>query len=109
MFIGPTIWPVIGNALQLKAEGGVYPHVAFTKMSKKYGNLMGIGFGPAYSLVVSGYDEIKEILKKPETMDRFEFPFVRDRSFNKTLGKYLMYHIYWEIISSAQCNPAIYI
>jgi len=64
-----------------------YPHLALAKMAQKYGNIMGLGFGSIYTVVVSGYEEMKEIFTKQETYDRYPLPFVADRSFHKNLGK----------------------
>jgi len=72
----------------MRLANAKYPHLALAKMAKKYGNIMGLGFGSTYSVVISGYEELREIFKKSETCEaRFEFPYVKDRSFNKSLGK----------------------
>jgi len=56
---------------------------------------MGLGFGMIYVVVISGYEEMKTILKKSETSeDRFEFPYVKDRSYNQKLGKCLQRKMY---------------
>jgi len=65
-----------------------YAHIALAKLAKIYGSIMGVGFGSQYCVVVSGHQEMEDIMKKSETCEsRFEFPYVKDRSYNKTLGK----------------------
>ncbi len=79
---------MIGNVIEIRSANANYPHLALSKLSKRYGNIMGLGFGSTYSVVISGYEELKDIFKKPETCEaRYEFPFVKDRSFNKSLGR----------------------
>jgi len=86
---GPIIWPLIGNALELAATDLKCPHLALAKLAKKYGNIVGFGFGPQYSVLLSGYEDMKKILKKPELCEfRFISPGVQDRSFNQNLGKH---------------------
>jgi len=91
MHAGPIIWPYIGNVLELAAADLKYPHLALAKLAKKYGNIVGFGFGPRYSVLLSGYEEMKEILKKPEVCEfRFVSAGVQDRSFNQNLGNNLI-------------------
>lgn len=67
------------------------------KLAKKYGNVMGFGFGVHYAVLLSGYEEMKDILKRPETCDsRFQFSYVEDRNFNKNLGNCL--NIFYKLI-----------
>ncbi|XP_067277957.1 cytochrome P450 1B1 [Pseudorasbora parva] len=56
---GPFPWPVIGNAAQL----GTCPHVYFTRMAQKYGNVFQIKLGSRNVVVLNG-DAIKEALIK---------------------------------------------
>ena len=50
---GPFPWPVVGNAMQL----GQMPHITFTKMAKKYGNIYQIRLG-CYDIVVLNGDTV---------------------------------------------------
>ncbi|XP_074531918.1 cytochrome P450 1B1 [Halichoeres trimaculatus] len=56
---GPFPWPVIGNAAQL----GNAPHVFFTRMTQKYGNIFQIKLGSRNVVVLNG-DSIKQALVK---------------------------------------------
>ncbi|XP_041644679.1 cytochrome P450 1B1 [Cheilinus undulatus] len=56
---GPFAWPVIGNAAQL----GKTPHLYFTRMAKKYGNVFQIKLGCRTVVVLNG-DSIKQALVK---------------------------------------------
>ncbi|XP_061602215.1 cytochrome P450 1B1 [Cololabis saira] len=56
---GPWAWPLIGNAAQL----GSAPHLFFTRMTRKYGNVFQIQLGSRVVLVLNG-DSIKQALVK---------------------------------------------
>lgn len=56
---GPIAWPIIGNAAQL----GSAPHLYFTRMVKKYGNVFQIKLGSRTVVVLNG-DSIKQALVK---------------------------------------------
>ncbi|XP_034755152.1 cytochrome P450 1B1 [Etheostoma cragini] len=54
---GPLAWPLIGNASQM----GNAPHLYFTRMAKKYGNVFQIKLGSLPVVVLNG-DSIKAAL-----------------------------------------------
>ncbi|KAM6956449.1 cytochrome P450 1B1 [Aplochiton taeniatus] len=56
---GPFPWPVIGNAAQV----GKMPHLYFTRMERKYGNVFQIKLGSRTVVVLNG-DSIKQALVK---------------------------------------------
>ncbi|KAM3606214.1 uncharacterized protein V6R79_012811 [Siganus canaliculatus] len=56
---GPIAWPIIGNAAQI----GNAPHLYFTRMAKKYGNVFQIKLGCRTVVVLNG-DSIKQALVK---------------------------------------------
>lgn len=56
---GPFPWPVIGNAAQL----GKTPHLYFTRMERKYGNVFQMKLGSRTVVVLNG-DSIKQALVK---------------------------------------------
>ena len=47
---GPFAWPVVGNAMQL----GQMPHITFSKLAKKYGNVYQIRLGCSNIVVLNG-------------------------------------------------------
>ncbi|KAM9777835.1 cytochrome P450 1B1-like [Neosynchiropus ocellatus] len=55
---GPIPWPVVGNAMQL----GQMPHISFTKLAKKYGNVYQIRLGNSDIVVLNGNVAIREAL-----------------------------------------------
>ncbi|XP_034234870.1 cytochrome P450 307a1-like [Thrips palmi] len=57
---GPKAWPVIGN-LHLLGEHS-NPFLAFTALSKKYGDIFSMVLGSSPCVVVNNYDLIKEVL-----------------------------------------------
>lgn len=67
---GPIPWPLIGNAAQL----GNSPHLALTRMARKYGNVFQIKLGSRTVVVLNG-DTIKQALVKqgPEFAGRPDF------------------------------------
>lgn len=56
---GPFPWPIIGNAPQL----GNAPHLSFSRMAQKYGNVFQIKLGSRAVVVLNG-DAIKQALVK---------------------------------------------
>lgn len=56
---GPFPWPVIGNAAQI----GSAPHLYFTRMAQKYGNVFQIKLGCRKVVVLNG-DSIRQALVK---------------------------------------------
>ncbi|XP_028324814.1 cytochrome P450 1B1-like [Gouania willdenowi] len=67
---GPFPWPLIGNAAQL----GKAPHLYFSRMAKKYGNVFQIKLGNRTVVVLNG-DSIKQALVKqgPDFAGRPDF------------------------------------
>lgn len=80
---GPRGLPFLGNFFQLDFEQS---HVAIQRYVKKYGNLLGMDFGPLSSVTISGLPLIKEafITQDKNFMDRPVMP-LRSRFF-KTNG-----------------------
>uniref|UniRef100_A0A3B3UV72 Cytochrome P450, family 1, subfamily C, polypeptide 1 n=1 Tax=Poecilia latipinna TaxID=48699 RepID=A0A3B3UV72_9TELE len=60
---GPFAWSVVGNALQL----GQMPHVAFTKLAKKYRDVYKIRLGCSDIVVLNGAYVIREALIQHST------------------------------------------
>ncbi|KAL0969176.1 hypothetical protein UPYG_G00223470 [Umbra pygmaea] len=55
---GPFAWPVVGNAMQL----GQMPHITFSNLAKKYGNVYQIRLGCNNIVVLNGETAIREAL-----------------------------------------------
>lgn len=60
---GPFAWPVVGNAMQL----GQMPHITFSKLAKKYGNVYQIRLGSSDIVVLNGYASIRKALLQHST------------------------------------------
>ncbi|XP_064881760.1 cytochrome P450 1B1-like [Oncorhynchus nerka] len=60
---GPFAWPVVGNAMQL----GQMPHITFSKLAKKYGNVYQIRLGCNNIVVLNGDTAIREALVQHST------------------------------------------
>ncbi|XP_034153124.1 cytochrome P450 1B1-like [Esox lucius] len=60
---GPFAWPVVGNAMQL----GQMPHITFSKLAKKYGNVYQIRLGCNDIVVLNGETAIREALVQHST------------------------------------------
>ncbi|XP_066298300.1 cytochrome P450 2U1-like [Branchiostoma lanceolatum] len=58
---GPRSWPLIGNLPILSHDAA---HVQFTELSKKYGDVFTIYYGPKLVVVLNGFETIKEALIK---------------------------------------------
>ncbi|TSO67480.1 Cytochrome P450 1B1 [Bagarius yarrelli] len=55
---GPFAWPLVGNAMQL----GQMPHITFSRLAKKYGNVYQIRLGCNDIVVLNGYTAIRQAL-----------------------------------------------
>uniref|UniRef100_H3DJA0 Cytochrome P450 1A1 n=1 Tax=Tetraodon nigroviridis TaxID=99883 RepID=H3DJA0_TETNG len=60
---GPFAWPVVGNAMQL----GQMPHITFSKLAKKYGNVYQIRLGCSDIVVLNGDRVIRQALIQHST------------------------------------------
>ncbi|XP_061599415.1 cytochrome P450 1B1-like [Cololabis saira] len=60
---GPFAWPVVGNALQL----GQMPHITFSKLAKKYGDVYQIRLGCSDVVVLNGDRVIRQALIQHST------------------------------------------
>ncbi|XP_074548055.1 cytochrome P450 1C1 [Halichoeres trimaculatus] len=60
---GPFAWPVVGNAMQL----GQMPHITFSKLAKKYGNVYQIRLGCSDIVVLNGDRAIRQALIQHST------------------------------------------
>ncbi|XP_059908161.1 cytochrome P450 1B1-like [Gadus macrocephalus] len=60
---GPFAWPVVGNAMQL----GQMPHITFSRLAKKYGNVYQIRLGGNDIVVLNGDKAIREALIEHST------------------------------------------
>ncbi|KAM9637460.1 cytochrome P450 1A4-like isoform 2-T5 [Morphnus guianensis] len=57
---GPRGYPILGNVLELRKD----THLALTRLSQKYGDVMEVRIGTRPVLVLSGLDTIKQALVK---------------------------------------------
>ncbi|XP_026711620.1 cytochrome P450 1A5-like isoform X2 [Athene cunicularia] len=57
---GPKGYPILGNVLELRKD----THLALTRLSQKYGDVMEVRIGTRPVLVLSGLDTIKQALVK---------------------------------------------
>ncbi|KAM9515462.1 cytochrome P450 1A4-like [Guaruba guarouba] len=57
---GPRGFPILGNVLELRKD----PHMALTRLSQRYGDVMEVRIGTRPVLVLSGLDTIKQALVK---------------------------------------------
>ncbi|NP_001018446.2 cytochrome P450 1C1 [Danio rerio] len=60
---GPFAWPLVGNAMQL----GQMPHITFSKLAKKYGNVYQIRLGCSDIVVLNGDAAIRKALVQHST------------------------------------------
>lgn len=60
---GPFAWPLVGNAMQL----GQMPHITFSKLAKKYGNVYQIRLGSSDIVVLNGESAIRSALLQHST------------------------------------------
>jgi hypothetical protein len=79
---------VLGSIPQMMMEDMAYPYRQMMGLRRKYGDLMSVGFGVNYTVVISSFELMKDVLKRPEaTLERFRFQFTDQRTDGKNLGK----------------------
>ncbi|XP_064359164.1 cytochrome P450 2C11-like [Dromaius novaehollandiae] len=83
---GPLALPVIGNLLQLRAADTCE---AFRKLSEKYGPVFMLRLGSEPTVVLFGYDVVREVLvsRSEEFTDRGRFP--SSEKIGKGLGLFM--------------------
>ncbi|XP_017600836.1 PREDICTED: cytochrome P450 1A4-like, partial [Corvus brachyrhynchos] len=57
---GPRGYPMVGNLLELRKD----THLALTRLSRQYGDVMEVRIGTRPVLVLSGLDTIRQALVK---------------------------------------------
>ncbi|XP_078081264.1 cytochrome P450 2J6-like isoform X1 [Mustelus asterias] len=69
---GPWGLPFVGNILQVDLSN---PHLSFTKLWKKYGNVVSLQFGWRNTVILNGFETLKEALvkKSEDFADRPDF------------------------------------
>uniref|UniRef100_A0A6I8SE43 Uncharacterized protein n=1 Tax=Xenopus tropicalis TaxID=8364 RepID=A0A6I8SE43_XENTR len=72
---GPRPLPVIGNLLLMDRK---QPYKALLKVSKKYGPVCSFQIGPLKTVVLCGYDTVKDALLNDEFADRPAMPMLDD-------------------------------
>ncbi|XP_051744172.1 cytochrome P450 2K1-like isoform X7 [Ctenopharyngodon idella] len=80
---GPKPLPLLGNLLQLDLK---QPHVSLWELSKKYGSVFKVHFGPRKVVVLAGYKTVKQALvnQAEEFGERDITPIFQD--FNQGFG-----------------------
>nr|AKH03515.1 cytochrome P450 3076A1 [Paracyclopina nana] len=87
---GPLNLPLMGSCVSLLKTGkNVFrePHLAMSKLSQIYGNIMSVGLGSDTWVILSGFDEIREFSMKSEATSRPSMPaLIELYAFNEQLG-----------------------
>jgi hypothetical protein len=66
-----------------------FTHVGFHNLAQKYRTkILGLYLGPFPTVVVSDYENIRQVLTRPEFQGRVKVPVVDMRTYNKNLGEY---------------------
>ncbi|XP_036403174.1 cytochrome P450 1B1 [Megalops cyprinoides] len=90
---GPFPWPVIGNAVQL----GSAPHIYFTRMAKKYGEVFQIKLGSRVVVVLNGEAIRTALIKKgADFAGRPDFTSFRFISNGKSMA-FGNYNDWWKV------------
>ncbi|XP_041345669.1 cytochrome P450 1A4-like [Pyrgilauda ruficollis] len=81
---GPRGYPVLGNVLELRGD----THLALTRLSRRYGDVMEVRIGTRPVLVLSGLDTIRQALVKQgdDFMGRPDLPSFRYVSNGQSLA-----------------------
>ena len=73
---GPPKYPIIGNALEISQSGQNTPSIFYgvRKFAKLYGKVFGFHLGSEVFVVLTDYQDIKDMMKKEELSARSPFP-----------------------------------
>nr|XP_033785239.1 cytochrome P450 2D15-like isoform X2 [Geotrypetes seraphini] len=79
---GPLSIPFLGNMLQVDFR---QPHISFSQLSKKYGNVFSLQFCWKNTVVLNGFKVLKEalVVKSEDFADRPPFPLFKHLGVNK--------------------------
>ncbi|XP_065352558.1 uncharacterized protein LOC135947516 [Cloeon dipterum] len=78
-------YPILGSLPSLRASTPL--HVTACNLAKKYGPIFGIYLGPTRTtIVVNGYEAVKNVLSREDLAYRPDAILFRERSYNKRLG-----------------------
>ncbi|XP_069380514.1 cytochrome P450 2K1-like [Paralichthys olivaceus] len=73
---GPRPLPLLGNLLLLDPKS---PHIALYALSKKYGSVFTMHFGPKKAVVLAGHKTIRQALVQNDALsDKEALPIIRD-------------------------------
>jgi len=67
----------------------LYGNYSFDQMEglkRRYGDLVSIGIGTQYAVLVNSFELMKDLFKRQETLDRFEFQIIKERNRGRNLG-----------------------
>ena len=69
---GPSRFPFLGNVLDLKSPHSATPSVFWgvTQLQKKFGNIFGLYLGSMRTVVLTKYEDMKELLSHEEASSR---------------------------------------
>nr|XP_032825595.1 cytochrome P450 2F5-like [Petromyzon marinus] len=81
---GPRPWPLLGNLMQVNLHA---PYETLTKLAETYGPVYSVSLGPRRSVVLAGYEAVREalVLHADDFSDRPIVPLHRDLSSYKGL------------------------
>lgn len=79
---GPLRLPVLGSVLQMAWQDKM-PHLALSKLSQRYGDVMSFGLGVHNAVVISSYKLIREVSNSLDLIPRYALPFIEDRNFGR--------------------------
>ncbi|CAG7667457.1 unnamed protein product [Allacma fusca] len=83
---GPRRQPLLGNMIQIAKADPFFSHLAFHKLSEKFGGLMRLKVGFQDVVVVSDFKIMQDMLAKDVFSGRHFEGYMKERSFEKDLG-----------------------
>ena len=86
MFVGPPTIPILGSIPFIPSK--LIHYTMADEWKKKYGPLVGLVLGKSRVVAVCGPTEIFEVLRRDEFQGRPKGEFIKQRSFNKNIGKF---------------------
>jgi hypothetical protein len=79
---------VWGSYWQLLLNNFKFTHIGLHKLAQKYSTkILGLYLGPFPTVVVNDYENIRQVLTRPEFQGRVKLFIIDARTYNKNLGE----------------------
>ncbi|XP_069682419.1 probable cytochrome P450 304a1 [Periplaneta americana] len=94
---GPSTLPLWGSYWWVLFNNYKFPYKGFQKLAEKYKTkILGLHLGSFPTVVVSDYENVKQVLTRPEFQGRVQMSIINDRTYGKNIGVLFVDGPVWE-------------